>query len=75
MSGIDMNTSDLSGNESSDGSGRFGFSLVHQLPSFILESPTQMGDENSFDQPYRMRSSECRTPLLSHQCFDFLSFP
>ncbi|CAM4754381.1 unnamed protein product [Rotaria magnacalcarata] len=41
----DMNTSDLSGNDSSDGS----------------ESPTQMGDDNSFDEPFRMRSSELST--------------
>jgi len=45
MSGIDMNTSNLSGNESSDGS----------------ESPTPIGDDGSFDEPFRMRSSESST--------------
>ncbi|CAF5151538.1 unnamed protein product [Rotaria sp. Silwood1] len=42
---VDMNTSDLSGNDSSDGS----------------ESPTQIGDDTSFDEPFRMRSSEAST--------------
>jgi len=42
MSTVDMNTSDLSGNDSSDGS----------------ESPTQLGDETYFDEPFRMRSIE-----------------
>ncbi|CAF1290847.1 unnamed protein product [Adineta steineri] len=45
LSGIDMNTSDLSGNDSSDGS----------------ESPTHIGDDISFDEPFRMRSSESST--------------
>ncbi|UJR22265.1 hypothetical protein I4U23_025326 [Adineta vaga] len=45
LSGIDLNTSDLSGNDSSDGS----------------ESPTQIGDDNSFDEPFRMRSAESST--------------
>ncbi|CAF1430190.1 unnamed protein product [Adineta ricciae] len=45
LSGVDMNTSDLSGNDSSDGS----------------ESPTQINDDSSFDEPFRMRSSESST--------------
>ncbi|CAF5031613.1 unnamed protein product, partial [Rotaria socialis] len=40
-SASDMNTSDLSGNESSEGS----------------ESPTQIGDDYSSDEPFTMRSS------------------
>ncbi|CAF0748376.1 unnamed protein product [Adineta ricciae] len=45
LSGVDMNTSDLSGNDSSDGS----------------ESPTQINDDSSFDEPFRMRSAESST--------------
>jgi hypothetical protein len=60
MSGIDMNTSDLSGNDSSDGSGR-SIDEINQLKplSLFSESPTQLGEDN-FDEPFRVRSSESK---------------
>jgi len=62
ISGGDMNTSDLSGNESTDGSG-MKFMIIFQMLNifcFILESPTQVGDDYSFDEPFIMRSSESK---------------
>jgi hypothetical protein len=55
-----MNTSDLSGNESSEGSGKFVFIRKIILYLILSESPTQIGDDNSFDEPYMMRSPESK---------------
>jgi hypothetical protein len=76
MSGIDMNTSDLSGNDSSDGSGKIFFFIINKKRWIgILEGQTQMGDDNSFDEPFRMRSPECKIEFLSvKQNFYFVLF-
>ena len=59
MSGADMNTSDISGNDSSDGSGSFSPLVVHSRHAFLLaDSPTHMGDEQSSDEPFMLRSVE-----------------
>ena len=56
-----MNTSDLSGNESSDGSGknRTKQNYSNVFVGLFAESPGQIGDDNGFDEPIRMRSAEC----------------
>ena len=62
ISTVDMNTSDLSGNDSSDGSGSFVSRFVFRLEENVsrAESPTQLGDETYFDEPFRMRSIESK---------------
>ena len=61
-----MSTSDISGNESSDGSGSFLRRVIHPKHSFLLaDSPTHMGDEQSSDAPFMLRSAEGKVaPLL-----------
>jgi 1-phosphatidylinositol-5-phosphate 4-kinase len=60
MTSGDMNTSDLSGNDSSEDS----------------ESPTQIGDDYSFDEPFILRSSETssRRELYSLGVIDILTY-
>lgn len=59
-----MNTSDLSGNESSEGSGKksYFFILIKQkiiIHECFIESPGQIGDDyTSADEPFTMRSAE-----------------
>lgn len=57
----EMNTSDLSGNESSEGSGkRLSLWIISMYTFFVFfpESPTQIGEDYSFDEPFMLRSSE-----------------
>jgi hypothetical protein len=53
-----MNTSDLSGNDSSEESGKKIYFLLILNLFFFLESPTQVGDDYSYDEPFMMRSSD-----------------
>ena len=56
MSTMDLNTSDLSGNDSSDGSG------TSRASPWPIASPRHLdlGEENFFDEPFRMRSAESK---------------
>lgn len=65
VSGGEMNTSDLSGNESSEGSGKFPLGFDdHPFFNLPSESPTQIGEDYSFDEPFMMRSSEGKKVFL-----------
>jgi hypothetical protein len=68
-----MNTSDLSGNDSSDGSGKSIYRInKFRLFFFFVESPNQIGDD-IFDEPYRMRSSECKIESINENTKFFFS--
>lgn len=61
-----LNTSDLSGNESSEGSGLFRSNIISlkvPLLSSPLESPTQIGEDVSFGEPYMIRSAESKNRI------------
>ncbi len=67
-----MNTSDLSGNDSSEESGKKIYFLLILNLFFFLESPTQVGDDYSYDEPFMMRSSDSNWFDFIYKNFDWI---
>ena len=67
VSTVEMNTSDFSGNDSSDDSGLIqNIVCVNDLFFISSETATPFGDESFYDEPFRMRSSESESTMKTN---------